>query len=209
MRVKRVAVFLSPPRHAVEMVRLSKVMAGNYIWWKSHSIAHQKTSCFFAVVWNLKTEENFFHRLSHQERWDNLYIKILFKGQAIILVTRGNYLSNERNISYLFLILKSNLLQCQCALEIRRHRCWLSFRDVRESVEHLTNSGVRFHGWVVLSCVNSVSVRETEGTTDYVYVGALSCRVLHLLLLIKMYDCLAGNDICWEKEDYHGWSARE
>lgn len=45
--------------------------------------------------------------------------------------------------------------------------------------------------------VLTVSVSERlEGTTDYVYVGALSCRVLHLLLLIKMYDCLTGYDIC-------------
>lgn len=47
----------------------------------------------------------------------------------------------------------------------------------------------------------TVSVWERlEGTKDYVYVGALSCRVLHLLLLIKMYDWVTGYDICWERK---------
>ena len=58
--------------------------------------------------------------------------------------------------------------------------------------------------------VLTVSVWERlEGTKDNVYIGTLSCRVLHLLLLIKMYDWVTGYDICWEEEDYHGWSVRE
>lgn len=46
-------------------------------------------------IWRQKSIP--FYHFSCQERLDKLHVKIIFKGQVIILVTWGNYLGNKRN----------------------------------------------------------------------------------------------------------------